>query len=180
MALSRTYLNFSFLDKTCFQKFKKLESFYIGMEPSINQRLVSSLVEKMLLQSGYMIYKIEYENVLQSLVREKKIKNYNSYLKDIKKHEYDFMLIANKRPYFVQIKFCKKPELKIKEMFNQGEVIFVTIKEPVFQIANSKRFIEEKKIMPLAEFLDIDNTLLKKYKMIIKRRFHQAFSYKPF
>lgn len=146
------------------------------MDTSINQRLVCSLVEKMLLQSGYMIYKINYENVLQSLVREKKIESYKPYLKDIKEHEYDFMLIANKRPYFVQIKFCKKPRLESRERFNQGEVIFVTIEEPVFQIANTKRFLEEKKIMPLTEFLEIDEALLKKYKVIIKRRFHQAFS----
>lgn len=157
-----------------FQKLKNLKHFYISMEPSINQRLVSSLVEKMLLESGYMIYKIDYENVLQSLVREKKIESYKPYLKDIKKHEYDFMLIADKRPYFVQIKFCKKPRLENRERFNQGEIIFVTIKEPVFQIANTKRFLEEKKIMPLAEFLEIDEASLKKYKMIIKHRFHRC------
>lgn len=140
------------------------------MGPSIKQRLVSSLVEKMLLQSGYMIYKIEYENILQALVKSRKIKDYKPYLKDIKKHEYDFMLIAHKRPYFVQIKFCKKPILR-KKRFNQGEIIFITPKEPVFQIANTKRFLEEKKIMPLKEFLDIDEPLLKKYKKIIKQRF---------
>ena len=88
----------------------------MGMKHSINQRLISSLVEKMLLESGYMIYKIDYENVLQGLVRKKKVENYNSYLKDIKKHGYDFMLIANKRPYFVQIKFCKKPGLQMTRL----------------------------------------------------------------
>ena len=137
----------------------------------INQRLVSSLVEKMLLQSGYMIYKIDYENILQNLVGEKKVKNYEPYLKDIKKHEYDFMLIANKKPYFIQIKFCKKPILDNKIRSNQGEIIFVTLKEPVFQIANTKRFLEEKKIISLSEFLDIDEDLLKKYKEIIKKKF---------
>ncbi len=141
------------------------------MEPSISQRLVSSLVERMLLQSGYMIYKLDYEEVLQDLVLEKKIKNYKPYLKDIKQHEYDFMLIANKRPYFVQIKFCKRPVLRDKERSNHGEVIFVTPKEPVFQIANTKRFLEEKKILPLSEFLNIDESLLKRYKRIVKQRF---------
>ena len=141
------------------------------MESSINQRLVSSLVEKMLLQSGYMIYKIDYEKVLQGLVNEGKIEDYKSYLKDVKNHGYDFMLIAHKRPYFVQIKFCKKPELKNKEMLNQGEIIFVTHKEPVFQIANTKKFLEEKKIKPLENFLEIDEALLRRYKKIIKRRF---------
>jgi len=141
------------------------------MKLSIDQRLVSSLVERMLLQSGYMIYKIDYEKVLQKLVDEKKVKEYEPYLKDMKRHEYDFMLIANKRPYFVQIKFCEKPKLESKEKFNQGEVIFVTLKEPVFWIANTKKFLEEKKIKPLEKFLEIDEDLLKRYKKIIKTKF---------
>lgn len=144
------------------------------MAQSIDQRLVSALVERMILQSGYMIYKINYEKILQKLVNEKKVIDYESYLKDIRNHEYDFMLIMNKRPYFVQIRFCKKPELKNNEKVNQGEIIFVTPEEPFFQIANTKKFLEEKNIKPLQEFLEIDEELLKKYKKIIKRRFRQA------
>lgn len=141
------------------------------MAQSIDQRLVSALVERMILQSGYMIYKIDYEKVLQDLVEENKIIDYDAYLKDIKNHEYDFMLIVDKRPYFVQIRLCKKPELKTNKSYNQGEIIFVTPEEPVFQIANTKKFLEEKEIKPLSEFLDIDEDLLKKYKNIIRRRF---------
>lgn len=149
------------------------------MDTSINKRLVASIVERMLLQSGYMIYKINYEKVLQKLVDEKKINNYEPYLKDIKNHAYDFMLIANNHPYFVQIKLCKKPEIKNEDMLNHGEIIFVTKEEPVFWIANTKKFLEEKKIKPLQEFLELDEELLKKYKKIIKRRFHQALFQKP-
>ncbi len=84
------------------------------------------------------------------------------------------MLIANKKPYFVRIMFCKKPELKSEKMFNQGEVIFVTPEYPVFQIANTKTFLEEKKAVPLSEFFNISAPLLKRYKGIIRRRFVKA------
>ena len=144
------------------------------MELQINQRLVSSLVEKMLLHSGYMIYKMDYEKILQKLVNKKEVEDYKPYLKDIQKYKYDFMLIAKKRPYFIKIKFGKNLEFKrINQDLNQGEIILVTPEEPVFQIANTKQFLEMGKMKPLSKFLKIDEDLLKKYKQIIKKKFKQ-------
>ena len=83
------------------------------------------------------------------------------------------MLIVNKRPYFIQIKFRQKIELKgmCNQKLNQGGIIFVTPEEPVFQIANTKQLSKDKKIQPLSKFLKIDPDLLKKYKQIIKQKF---------
>ncbi|MCG2717735.1 MAG: hypothetical protein L6408_02720 [Nanoarchaeota archaeon] len=144
------------------------------MGASINQSLVCSFVKKLLLQSGYMIYQLDYEKVLYDLKEKGTVKDYKPYLNDIKNYAYDFMLVANKRPYFVQIKFCKKPEFKNEKGYNQGEILFVTPKEPVFQIANTKEFLENGKTIPLDKFLELDGNLLKKYKGIIKRRFPLA------
>jgi len=140
------------------------------MKNSINQRFASSIVEKLLLNSGYMIYKLDYGEVLQKIINKKEIKDYDAYLKDIKAHNQDFMLLVNKIPYLIQIRFCEKPKLA-KEIVNQGEVIFVTPKEPFFLVANTKEFLEEKKVMPLSKFLKIDKELLKEYKGIMKKRF---------
>ncbi len=141
------------------------------MMRSIDQRLVASFVERMLLYSGYLIYRIDYEKEIQKLMEAKRIENYEPYLKDLKDHGYDFLLRTRTNTYFVRIKFCKKPFLDNSERFNQGEIIFVTPKEPVFHIANVRKFIESGKTIPLNKFLKIDEDLLKNYKRIIKTKF---------
>lgn len=74
-------------------------------ENSAKSRIAFSVAESMLRESGYQVFKSAYDEVVEALIKSKKIeKAYEKYIKDTANHKNDFLVVGiDKRPKFVKL-----------------------------------------------------------------------------
>ncbi|MBI4447747.1 hypothetical protein HY643_02105 [Candidatus Woesearchaeota archaeon] len=136
------------------------------MELEIKEKLAQSLLGELLREAGYDLQKVDYEGKFESVLKNKKKIEYQSYLKDLKKYSNEFLIIG-KSPLAVQIKVVAKITKEIELPNSDGNlaVIFVTPTPPYFHITWANEFLQtgETQTLEKNSILKIKKSLVKKY-----------------
>ncbi|MBS3107348.1 hypothetical protein J4468_00355 [Candidatus Woesearchaeota archaeon] len=98
-------------------------------EISVKSRIALSVAESMLRESGYQIFKPEYEKVVEDLIKSKKIeKSFEKYIKDIANHKNDFLIVGfDKRPKFVKLLYNETAN-------NEVDTVVISSIEPFVRV----------------------------------------------
>ena len=155
---------------------KKRQRAYQWSYAKVKGNIAETIVEQMLKDSGYKVYRFGYEMILQNL-RGLDLKK--SYVKNILTNMPDFIIIDNEgTPHFLEVKYRKegflnKDKRKLDELgkwWGEGRIIVCSCKEPCFRTSRIKEFIKTGTLYPLEEdrFLKVNKKVIKKYIPILK------------
>ena len=143
--------------------------------------MAECIVEEMLRDSGYQVYKFGYEMVLQHL---KGIKLKDNYVRRIITGMPDFIIVDRDNcPNFLEVKYRRDGNLNLSKdklrVANLGEdwaesrLMIVSLNKPHFQISRVKEFIKSGKLFHLEDekFIRVDKGVIEKYGSLVRKYF---------
>jgi hypothetical protein len=134
-------------------------------------RIAEAIVEEMLKEAGFQVYRYGYESVIQNLAQS------NAQLRRTKKGRKilsmpDFIVIKNGFAEFIEVKFrSNNPEhtnedfKDLAETWPEAKILFVCKDEPYFRIANVLDFVQKNYLFPLEKdkYMGVEENIIKKY-----------------
>lgn len=146
----------------------------LGSIDMLKGKIAEAIVEEMLKEAGFRVYRFGYESVIQNLtqvgVELKKTKSGRKI-----SNMPDFIILNDEGyVHFIEVKFRSGPPdhedencKDLAETWPESKILFVCKTEPYFRIANAPDFVDEKKkyIFPLEndKYVKVDETIIKKY-----------------
>jgi len=141
------------------EKIKKIKERKAWSDRKLKGAMAECIVEEMLRDSGYQVYKFGYEMVLQHL---KGIKLEDNYVKRIIIGMPDFIVVdRNNCPNFLEVKYRKdgnlnlsKDKLRVANLgkdWAESRLMIVSLNKPHFQISRVKEFVNSGKLFPLED-----------------------------
>lgn len=160
-------------------KLKKRQRAYQWSYSRLKGSMAECIVEQMLRDSGYSVYRFGYEMILQHL---KGVDLKESYVKRIITNMPDFIIVDNEgNANFLEIKYRKrgflreyKEELEeLGKWWGGGRIILCSYEEPCFRTSRIKEFIKTGKLYPLEKdkYLKVNKEVIKRYVSILKEYF---------
>mgnify|MGYP001300419641 CR=1 FL=1 len=163
------------------ERIKKIKEMKAWSDRKLKGAMAECIVEEMLRDAGYQVYRFGYEMVLQHL---KGIKLEDNYVKRIITGMPDFIIVdRNNCPNFLEVKYRKDGELNISKdklrIANLGKdwaesrLMIVSYIEPHFRISRVKEFIKSGKLFPLEyeRFIKVNKKVIKRYGYLVRKYF---------
>ena len=143
----------------------------LGSLDMLKGRIAEAIVEEMLKEAGFQVYRFGYEAVIQNLTQvNAKLKITTTGRKILSMP--DFIVIKDGFAEFIEVKFrSSRPDNKSDDFKNLAETwpeakrLFVCKDEPYFRIANIIDFVDKDYLFPLEKdkHMKVDEKLIKKY-----------------
>jgi hypothetical protein len=142
-----------------------------GSDEMLKGRIAEVIVEEMLKEAGYQVYRFGYEWIIQNLPLDLPLKNTTKNVKKIRNMP-DFIVIDRDGfAEFIEVKFRNarpkdKQEFKdLAEAWPECKILFVFKTKPHFQIANICDFVDNDFLFRLEEdkYMKIREDIVKKY-----------------
>ena len=142
-------------------------------ESMIKGRLAEAIVEEMLREADYEVYRFGYESIVQNLVQSPdKFYKKDGVGQTISSMP-DFIAVKNREPHFIEVKYRSDGELEKEEFkkWDEGRVILVFPFYPYFKISRIAEFKASGKLYDLTNdwFVKIPMSILKKYGKIVTK-----------
>lgn len=144
----------------------------------IKGRIAEAIVEEMLKESEYKVYRFGYEGLLQNLTQTDKM-NSNTVSEKIWSMP-DFIVIdKDGKASFIEVKFSKDGRIsgrwkrRVENHWSDGRLILVTLEEPYFRISSIGAFLRSGELRPIEKdnFIRIDKKLVDKYSFFVEKYF---------
>ncbi|MBS3155407.1 hypothetical protein J4404_02825 [Candidatus Woesearchaeota archaeon] len=163
------------------ERIKKIKERKAWSDSKLKGAMAECIVEEMLRDSGYQVYRFGYEMVLQHL---KGIKLEDNYVKRIITGMPDFIIVdENNCPNLLEVKYRKDGNLNLSKdklrVFNLGKdwaesrLMIVSLSKPHFQISRVKEFVNSGKLFPLEDekFIRVNKGIIEKYGYLVRKYF---------
>ena len=143
----------------------------LGSTNMLKGRIAEAIVEEMLKEAGFQVYRFGYESVIQNLTQIDVELKKNKVGRKITNMP-DFIVIKGGFAYFVEVKFRSGwPDQKshdcidLAETWPEATILFVCKTEPHFRITNICDFVEKNYLFPLEndKYMDVGEDIVKKY-----------------
>jgi hypothetical protein len=142
-----------------------------GSPNMLKGRIAEAIVEEMLKEAGFRVYRFGYESIIQNLTQ------IDTELKETKigrkiKSMPDFIVIKDGFAEFVEVKFRSgQPDPKswdckyLADTWPESKILFVCKTEPHFRIANIRDFVEKDYLFPLEieKHMVVEEDIVEKY-----------------
>jgi len=140
-------------------------------ENVIKGRIAEAIVEEMLREADYEVYRFGYESIVQNLVQDRN-RPVKGGVSDTLKGMPDFLVVKDKRPYFVEVKYSKKGKLnpeKLMKKWGAGSVILAFPFSLYFRIYRIKEFTEGHDLIDLKDdvFIKVSENIIQKYGQLV-------------
>jgi hypothetical protein len=165
------------------EKIKKIKEIKAWSNNKLKGSMAECIVEEMLRDSGYEVYKFGYEMVLQHL---KGIRLEDNYVKRIITGMPDFIIVdKNNCPNFLEVKYRKDGKLNLSNdklrIANLGKdwaesrLMIVSLKKPHFHISRVKEFVKTGKLFSLEDekFIKVNKEAIEKYGYLVRKYFNE-------
>ena len=163
------------------ERIKKIKETKAWPDRKLKGAMAECIVEEMLRDSGYQVYKFGYEMVLQHL---KGVRLEDNYVKRIMTGMPDFIIVdKNNCPNFLEVKYRKDGNLNLSKdklmIANLGEdwaesrLMIVSLSAPHFKISRVKEFVKGGRLFPLEneKFIRVNKEIIKKYGYLVRKYF---------
>lgn len=163
------------------ERIKKIKEMKAWPDRKLKGAMAECIVEEMLRDTGYQVYKFGYEMVLQHL---KGIKLEDNYVKRIITGMPDFIIVdENNCPNFLEVKYRKdgnlnlsKDKLRIANLgkdWAESRLMIVSYDKPHFRISRVKEFVKCGKLFPLEneKFIRVNKGVIERYGYIVRKYF---------
>lgn len=142
-----------------------------GSIDMLKGRIGEAIVEEMLKEANFQVYRFGYESVIQNLTQvNTKLKKTKAGRKIINMP--DFIVIKDGFPQFIEVKYrSTQPDhtnseyRDLYETWPEAKILFVCKEEPHFRIANIDDFVDRNYLFPLEndKHVRVDERIVKKY-----------------
>ncbi len=162
---------------------KKIKERKAWSNNKLKGSMAECIVEEMLREAGYKVYKFGYEMVLQHL---KGVRLEDNYVKRIITGMPDFIIVdRNNCPNFLEVKYRKdgnlnlsKDKLRITNLgkdWAESRLMIVSYDKPHFRISRVKEFVKSGKLFPLEneKFIRVSKELIERYGYLIRKYFEE-------
>jgi hypothetical protein len=140
----------------------------INPESIVKSRIAETIVEEMLRDAGYRVYRLGNDSFVHNLVQsgELRIRNITSDMPDL-------MVVKDGKSSFIEVKFRTSGKLRKSEFTTLGasRVILVMPEEPYFKISTFRAFKETGLLYDLSKdrYIKVGPEVLRRYTPLVEK-----------